>query len=119
MSELPKTGIENTSTEGEPTEYLHYFGLISRQAAINGIAAYIEGAADMREPNDRNIATAWLLNDNEAIARHVPDTHRQEVVHAALMRASTELWANFHMQRYRDLRPDRLRSLDQAEISDL
>lgn len=116
MSELPTTGIDSRQLFAEESDmYKHYFGLINRQASINSVAAYVGDSLEQK-PNDRDIATAWLLNDSQAMEALIPVENRSAKLHAALMRASTEMWAHFHMQKYKDQRPDRLTGLNQAEI---
>ena len=119
MSELSETHVESQTQpdDEEPDDYRHYFGFISRQMSINGITAYVEGSRSMEEPDDRNIAMVWLLDDVQAIDRLVEVEHRDAKIHGALMRASTEMWAHMFMQPYREQRPVRLRGLDQSEIS--
>lgn len=115
MSELPNTpriGESETSAFKQSPEYQHYFGDIARQASINGVMAYIEQSS----MHDRDVATAWLLDDVKALDRLLDKKHRQAKLHGALMRTSTEMWAHVFMQRYREQRPRRLQGLQQSEI---
>lgn len=115
MSELPKTPrIEAAEAPvfEESLEYQHYFGDIARQAAINGVMAYIEQSST----HDRDVATAWLLSDASALDLLLDKKSREAKLHGALMRVSTEMWAHVFMQRYREQRPVRLQGLVQSEI---
>lgn len=113
MSELPSTEVEQVQQHnGESEKYRHFFGELTRQAAINSVMAYIDDGS----MHDRDIATAWLLHDDKALNQLLDEKYRAAKLHGALMRASTEMWAHMFIQRYKELRPARLQGLTQAEI---
>ena len=118
MSELPKNAVDTSIQEPieEPEDYRHYFGMLSRQASINALTAYVEGSHSMEKGDDRNVALAWLLDDARTLEKFAAVEHREAKLHGALMRASTAMWGSMFMQRYSDMRPERLHGLTQSEI---
>ncbi|MDB5177275.1 MAG: hypothetical protein JWN75_943 [Candidatus Saccharibacteria bacterium] len=77
--------------------YVRHFGVLSHQATINSISAYLDDGPD------KQIALAWLLKDtsylNQAMEGNSP-AERHQRINGALTSVAKDLWKRDEMEPY-------------------